>query len=180
MTYINFHAPIDMKTSQVLMNTLAQIVAKGEDEVYILLSSGGGMVISGVTLYNYIRALPLKVITHNVGIVNSVANVVFLAGDERYAVPNSSFLFHGVGFDIKQPTRFEEKQIRERLISLQRDTELLANIIKERTNLQLEEVKKLFLEAQTKNPEEAKQIGIIHEVQEVNIPKGANIISFVL
>jgi len=103
-----------------------------------------------------------------------------LAGDERFAVPNSSFLFHGVGFDITQPTRFEEKQIKERLLALQRDTELLANIISERTKLSLEEVKKLFLEAQTKNPQEATQVGIINEIREVKLPKGANIISLLL
>lgn len=162
------------------MNVLAQQITKGENEIYILFSSGGGRVNDGVTLYNYIKALPAKVIMHNIGVVDSIANVVFLAGDERFAVPNSSFLFHGVGFDITQPTRFEEKQIKERLLALQRDTELLANIISERTKLSLEEVKKLFLEAQTKNPQEATQVGIINEIREVKLPKGANIISLLL
>ena len=66
----------------------------------------------GVTLYNYIKSLSVKVVMHNVGLVNSIANVIFLAGNERYAVPHSSFLFHGVGFDIPQPTRLEEKEFK--------------------------------------------------------------------
>jgi ATP-dependent protease ClpP protease subunit len=179
MIYLNFHAPINPNTSQILMNVLAGQMRKAEKEIYVLFSSEGGRVNDGVTLYNYIKSLPTKVIMHNIGVVDSVANVIFLAGAERYAVPNSSFLFHGVGFDITQKTRFEEKQIKERLLSIQRDVGLMANIIVERTKLPLEDVKKLFLEAQTKNPEEAKSVGIISEIREVNIPQNATIISLV-
>jgi len=66
-------------------------------------------VRDGVTLYNFIRSLPVKTIMHNIGIIDSIANVVFLAANERYANPSSSFLFHGVGFDVNQPARLEEK-----------------------------------------------------------------------
>ena len=33
---------------------------------------------------------------HNIGSIDSIANVIFLAGQKRYAAPNSSFLFHGI------------------------------------------------------------------------------------
>ena len=111
--------------------------------------------------------------------MNSIANVVFLAGAERYAVPHSSFLFHGVGFNIPQPTRFDEKQVRERLMSIQKDQETISEIIAARTKLTKAEVGKMFLEAQTKTPSEAKTSGIIHAIKEAKIPDGAKIISFV-
>ena len=56
--------------------------------------------IDGVIIL--LAAMPFKLATHNVGRVNSIGNVVFLAGEERYAVPHSAFMFHGVGFDVKQ------------------------------------------------------------------------------
>jgi ATP-dependent Clp protease protease subunit len=180
MIYINFNAPINPNTSQILMNALSDQIMKGQKEIYILFSSQGGSVADGITLFNFIKALPAKVIMHNTGVVDSIANVVFLAGAERFAVSNSSFLFHGVGFDITQPTRFEEKQLKERLVGIQRDTELMANIIIERTKLSLEQVKTFFLEAQTKNPEEARLVGIIDAIAEVKIKEGTGIISLVL
>ena len=161
------------------MNVLAEQIRRGENEIKIIFSSPGGNVINGITLYNFIRSLPATITFHNIGLVDSVSNVIFLAGDNRYAVRNSSFLFHGVGFTISKPVRFEEKQLREKMLTIERDTGLLANIIAERTELTLEQIRELFLEAQTKNPEEAEEVGIIDEIRDVEIPANANIISLV-
>jgi len=93
MIYVNFHAPINAKTSQILMNVLAQQITKGENEIYILFSSGGGRVNDGVTLYNYIKALPAKVIMHNIGVVDSIANVVFWQVMKDSPFPIHHFFF---------------------------------------------------------------------------------------
>jgi len=179
MVFINFNAPIVEKTCQELMAFLAEQTRKGESEAYVLFSSGGGAVPPGVTLHNFIMSLPIRVIMHNTGIVDSIANVVFLAGAERYAVPHSSFLFHGVGFDVRQPTRFEEKQVKERLLSIERDQQLIGEIIAGNSKLDLNKIKEMFLEAHTITPEQAKEVGIIQEIRKVKIPTGANIQSFV-
>ena len=144
-----------------------------------MLSSLGGSVKDGVTLYNYIKSLPAKTIIHNIGMVNSIANVIFLARNERYTAPHSSFLFHGVGFDIPQPTRLEEKELKEKSKVIERDQTLMSEIIAERTKLPIEEIRKLFLEARTKTPEEAKKIYLIQEIKEVKIPEGVKVFSLV-
>ena len=41
---------------------------------------------------------------HNVGQVDSSANVIFLAADERYASPHTTFLFHGMNYTFSNPT----------------------------------------------------------------------------
>ncbi len=44
--------------------------------------------------------------------------MILLAGEKRYACKHSSFMFHGVGFDIMgQNMRFEQKLLRQRLDS---------------------------------------------------------------
>jgi ATP-dependent protease ClpP protease subunit len=48
-----------------------------------MLSSPGGHVMLGMNLYNVLRALPIKLTTHNVGNVDSIGNAVFLAGNPR-------------------------------------------------------------------------------------------------
>ncbi len=42
------------------------------------------------------EGVPYKLITHNVGNVDSIGNVIFLAAEERYACSTSTFMFHGV------------------------------------------------------------------------------------
>jgi ATP-dependent protease ClpP protease subunit len=160
------------------MNFLANQMNEGEREFYILLSSPGGGTREGITLYNYLQSLPAKIITHNIGIIDSIGNIIFLAGKERYAVPHSSFLFHGVGFNIDQPARLEEKDLKEKIKIIERDEKLISEIIAEKTKLSVEEIREIFLEAQTKTPEEAKKIGLIHEIKEVKIPESAKVFSF--
>jgi ATP-dependent Clp protease protease subunit len=179
MIYVNFSAPIDMKTAQLLMGLLSDQVNKGEKEICLLFSSPGGQVNPGVTLYNFLKALPVKIITHNIGVVDSIGNVVFLAGAERYAAPNSSFLFHGVGFDISQPIRFEEKQLKERLLGIERDQKLIGDIIVQNTLLSIENVREMFLEAKTLTPEEAKNAGLVKEIRPAKVPSGAKIATLV-
>ncbi len=84
MIFINFSAEINPHTSEALMSFFAEQINNGENEFYIMLSSFGGSVKDGITLYNYIKALPAKVIMHNIGMVNSIANVIFLAAEDRY------------------------------------------------------------------------------------------------
>ena len=88
-------------------------------------------------------------------------------------------MFHGVGFDITTNTRFEVKNLREKLDSLLAEQKKLGAIITECTNIPAKEVEDLFLMSVTKDPAWAKEKGIIQDVREVQIPPGASIQQFV-
>jgi ATP-dependent protease ClpP protease subunit len=148
-------------------------------QVYLLLSTPGGSVMNGLNLYNVLRAMPFEIITHNVGSVNSVGNMIFLAGNKRYAVTNATFMFHGVGFIFSQGQRLEEKDIREKLKGVLRDQKRIGDIISQHTNLSDSEIKTLFTEARTVDANFAIEKGIIHEVREAQIPSGSPVISLV-
>ena len=180
ITYLSFSSEVSQKTTEALLGTCADLANKGADTVHLPLSTPGGNVLNGITVYNVLREMPFKLITHNVGGVNSIGNVVFLAGEERYAVPDSTFMFHGVGFDVTQPTRFEEKLLRERLDNVESDQRKIAAIINERASFaDQEEVASLFLKAATKDPAYALERGIIHDIRQVQIPRGAPIVQLV-
>ena len=178
--YVSFSAEISQNTTEVLLATCANLVAQKVPTVHLLLSTPGGMVMNGLNLYNILRAMPFKLITHNVGSVNSIGNVVFLAGEERYANPHATFMFHGVGFDMSgQTMRFEEQNLRERLDSIVADQARIGRIMCERTRLSQEETKGLFLESQTKDPDFARSKGIIHDIRDFKLPNGAPFIQLV-
>jgi ATP-dependent protease ClpP protease subunit len=179
VVYISFSAEINAHTTESLIAALANCANKGVKEVYLLLSTPGGLVMNGMNLYNVLRAFPFKLTTHNVGNVDSIGNAVFLAGTTRYASPHSTFMFHGVGFDTPPGMRLEEKSLRERLDSILSDQTRIGGIIAERTNMTEEQIKGLFREAQTKDAAFAAGCGIIHEVRDVQIPPGSPIVSLV-
>ena len=51
-TYINFHAAINPNTVQNLMSAISQKLNVGTAHFYILLSTPGGTVPSGMTVYS--------------------------------------------------------------------------------------------------------------------------------
>ncbi len=173
VAYVSFSAEISQKTTEALLGLIGQLSTQGTHTVHLLLSTPGGAVMCGMNLYNMLRGFPCHLVTHNVGSVDSIGNVIFLAGEERYANARSTFMFHGVGFDITQKTRLEEKLLRERLDSLQADQQRIGEVIVERTNIPADEVRELFLEAKTRDPEYAVANGIIDEIREVQVPAGA-------
>ncbi len=124
----------------------------------------------GLTVYNVLRSLPINVTTYNVGSVNSIGNVVFLAGDKRYAAKSSSFMFHGVGFDIDK-ARFEEKELNAKLAGLQNDQALIADVIVRHTKITKEHVRDLFLNAAFVPAAEARSWGIVDEVRDIAFAK---------
>jgi ATP-dependent protease ClpP protease subunit len=177
--YVSFSAEIIPQTTESLIAALSNCANQGVSEVRLLLSTPGGQVMNGINLYNVLRAMPFKLVTHNVGNVDSIGNAVFLAGRDRLACPHSTFMFHGVGFDAPSGLRFEEKFLRERLDGILADQNRIASIMEERTSLSAKQIKPLFREAKTKDATYAVSAGIVHKIEDVNIPAGAPVISLV-
>jgi ATP-dependent Clp protease, protease subunit len=177
--YVSFSAEINPNTTEALIALASNSINRGAKEIYLMLSTPGGTVMNGLNLYNVLRALPIKLITHNVGNVDSIGNAVFLAGQERYACPHSTFMFHGVGFDTPTQTRFEEKSLRERLNSILADQKRIGDIVRERTHISASQIRNLFKEARTKDADYARSVGIVHDIRDVTIPSGSSIFSLV-
>ena len=163
---------------EILIQALSNLAQQGVKEVYLAFSTPGGSVAQGITLYNFLRGVPFKLTTHNIGNVDSIGNAIFLAADTRYACAQSTFMFHGVGFD-RPAGRFEEKNLREMLDGLGADQQRIGNIIADRTDIPQNEAEKFFREAQTKTAEFARERGIIHEIREFDLPSSTPVISFV-
>ncbi len=177
--YISFQAEVNPSTSEALLSVVAKQIQDGHRHIHLLLSTPGGNTNNGIAIYNTLRALPIQLTTYNVGTVNSIGNVIYLAGEARYACVTSSFMFHGVGFDLRQPTRWEEKDLMEKLDNLRNDQGLIAEIISQRTNIDPEEANRLFLQAAFLRAEEAKTKGIVHDIMDAQVPEGAPFLQLV-
>jgi ATP-dependent protease ClpP protease subunit len=161
------------------MRAMADYVNQGFREVHLLLSTPGGSVMHGINIYNVLRGLPITLTTHNVGNVDSIGAVVYLAGERRYTCPQATFMLHGVAFGTAAPTQFFERNLRERLLSVQRDQERIKAIYNERAGIDPEVAEKFFLGESNINSAEAITRGLAHEVRAVQIPAGSPILQLV-
>jgi ATP-dependent protease ClpP protease subunit len=177
--YVSFSAEINANTTESLIAAMTNCVGQGIREVQLLLSTPGGQVMNGINLYNVLRAFPFKLVTHNVGNVDSIGNAIFLAGEERYACEHSTFMFHGVAAGVQEATQLGARQLREHLASVQADELRIGSIIEQRTNLGHREVLALFREARTKDAAYAVSTGIVHKIKDVQFTPGSPIIALV-
>ena len=75
--------------------------AEGATELQVHISSDGGHTDDAFALYNFFKSLALPVAMHNIGNVESMAVIVYLAGSRRLAASNARFKIHSLhwGFD---------------------------------------------------------------------------------
>lgn len=176
--YVTFHDNINSQSANRIITTCTQIIQQFTPKtLYFVFSSGGGSVDSGVAVYNYLRGLPCKVVMHNVGSIDSIANAIFLAGTERYSAPNAAFLLHGVSWGFGQGANLSYAQMKETLSRFDAAEQLFAGIMEERTSFTSKEVRKLFRQGQSKDPSYALSKGIIHEIRNLDIIPGCQVIS---
>jgi ATP-dependent protease ClpP protease subunit len=177
--YFSFSADINQNTTENLITAMADCINKNVSKVYLLLSTTGGNVVNGLNVYNFLCGVPFELITHNVGNVDSIGNVVFLAGKKRYACPQATFTFHGVGYYIGQNQRLEENNLHEYLNNVLSDQKRIGAIICKHTKISISESEELFRSAQNKDVKFAIEKGIINEIKDVQIPTGTPTIPFI-
>jgi len=177
VVYINFYAPIIPPAVGALMQAVQGLLQKGVEKIVLLLSSPGGQVAAGLSLYNFLKGIPVRVETHNYGSVDSVALVVFCAGKKRYCVPNARFLMHGIGFNISGPARFEEKHLDEKMKGLKMDKANIVKVIAQNCKKSEEEISDDMREVRVLGPKEAINYGLVQEIKKELFPKGVKIIT---
>jgi ATP-dependent protease ClpP protease subunit len=170
--YLNFSSDVQPQVYQPLVNLVSQMIQQGHDEVNILMATNGGVVETGVALYNMLRALPIRVVTHNVGNVESIGNIIFLAGEERFAAPNATFMFHGVQWGATGPVQLNVPMLKQVLTSLEADEARIASIVADRSSVTEQTVKGFFRQGETKDAQYALASGIITDIKHPEIPPG--------
>lgn len=179
LVYISFSAQIDATTTETLLGVLSECANKKVKEVYLLLSTPGGSVMHGLTLYNMLKGMPFELTTHNAGNVDSIGNMIFLAGKKRYSCSGATFMFHGVGVTLNQNTRLEEKDLRGYSDNISNNNKRIGTVIAERSKLTGNNIDSLFAQATTMTAQDAFVAGIVHEIREINILPNCPIVTLV-
>lgn len=167
-------ADVQTVQSAKLKQAITDCVNKQYDELYFLISSGGGNVFEGLSLAAYINALPMKTTMHNVGQIDSVATAIFAAGKERIGAANASFMFHGISTTLNGV--FLESQLKELYEGAKRSKEDIAKAISKYSGIPLMDIEKLMVDGGViLTAERAKSLKFISNIAEPAIPQGADV-----
>lgn len=81
--YIRLLAPVVPETTDRLFKIIDQKIGSGVKKIHLLISSPGGSVFHGLSIYNYLKGAPIEVDTYNFGSVDSIGVVIFCAGKKK-------------------------------------------------------------------------------------------------
>lgn len=90
---INIYGEID---DDYVAHALSGWMEREYDSVEVRISSPGGCVGDGITIYNALKACGKPVRTIVDGFACSIASVIFMAGDERIMTDTSLLMIHNV------------------------------------------------------------------------------------
>jgi ATP-dependent Clp endopeptidase proteolytic subunit ClpP len=129
-----------------------------EKTIYIEMCSFGGCERSGFALYDKIKSINNDVVIIATGCIESMALIVYLAGDSRFATKSCSFMNHKGTDSIEGDIHQLESHLK-----INKELEKKCNtIVSENTILSLEEAEKQICGCDYFfDVEEAKKLGIV-------------------
>ncbi|HZV64080.1 MAG TPA: ATP-dependent Clp protease proteolytic subunit [Telluria sp.] len=77
-----------------VFEAVSHMTEEGVDTAHVLMQSNGGYVSDGLCLYNFLANAPVKFVMYNGGAVASIAVILFLSGQRRYASETARFMVH--------------------------------------------------------------------------------------
>ncbi len=155
--------PINDQVANVIVAQLLYL--EHEDpkrDIYLYVNSPGGVITSGLAIYDTMQMIEAPVSTIAVGVTASMGTVLLTAGTsgKRYALPNATIHLHQpLGGVQGQATDIE---IAAREILRQRD--LINGILKRHTKMDDEQIAKYTDRDFFMTPELAAELGVIDEV----------------
>ena len=119
---------------------LSQEIDGDYDEIVVNISSFGGSVAEGISIYNQLKAHPAKITTVTNGFCCSIASIIFLAGDERKMYANSIMLIHNAWTACQG----NANDLRREADVLEKITDLSIKVYCEKSGLSKDEIKELL------------------------------------
>lgn len=174
--WVQFFAPVNGESIGLLVNLLQNAVLDGTERVHLLLSTPGGAVSYGLTLYALLRGLPIEVWTYNVGQVDSIGVVVYCAGTRRLAAPQTRFLLHGIRTSLGKGV-YTTEQLREIVTEMETDQRNICRVLAEATGQALEKVERDLSGSLTLLPEQAKEYRLVDEIATEIVPPQASLVT---
>ncbi len=155
--------PINDQVANVIVAQLLFLEREDRDrDISFYINSPGGVIYSGLAIYDTMQLIQAPVVTIAVGATASMATILLTAGPQgrRYALPNSTIHLHQPLGGVQGQASDIEIEAKEIL----RMRDLLNSILREHTGLSEEQIAHYTDRNFYMTAEMAKELGIIDEV----------------
>ena len=159
------NGPVHDGMSSLIVAQLLHLEAENPSkEISMYINSPGGVVTSGLSIYDTMQYIRPKVSTLVIGQAASMGSLLLTAGEKgmRYSLPNSRIMVH-------QPSGGYQGQATDIMIHAEETLKLkrrLNEIYVKHTDRKLEEVEHALERDNFMSPEDAKEWGLIDEIVE--------------
>lgn len=133
-------------------------------DIFFYINSPGGVVTSGLSIYDTMQYISPDVTTLCMGLAASMGSLLLTAGakGKRYSLPNSRIMIHQPSGGFRGQATDIEIHAREILTLRSR----LNKIYEKHTGVSLTQIEKAMERDNFMSPEEAKKFGLIDEIIE--------------
>jgi ATP-dependent Clp protease protease subunit len=164
--------PVDDQVANLIIAQMLFLAHEDPDQdIRLYINSPGGIVYSGLAIYDTMQMIKPDVATFCMGMGASMAAVLLAGGShgKRFALPNARVMIHQGSAGFRGAVPDIEVVARETLSLTTKLTEILAT----HTGQQFEKVKRDTERDYYMTAQEAKEYGIVDEVLEPSkIPAG--------
>jgi ATP-dependent Clp protease protease subunit len=170
---VHFIGPIHHNSACTVRNLCLQALQSGASEIELHMSTEGGNMTAGFALYFFLKSLPVPLTTYNLGSVESVGVVIFLAGSKRFACPGTRFLVHPLHWGFGSLVAADHSRVSEWRDCLDFDAERYAAIFEDATRAAgvRDDIRThLFGNARIFDADQALAAGIIQGAVQARLP----------
>ena len=156
--------PVEDSSAKDIVEQLSYLsFTHAEEPVHFYINSPGGMVTSGMAIYDIMHAISTPVYTYCMGVAASMASILLSGGEKgnRYIYPTAEVMIHQPsmgGFQARSP----DIEIHARQII--KTKEIAARILAENCGQTLQKIKKDFDRDYWMDAGEAIAYGIVDKV----------------
>lgn len=167
MRHLVYLGAINERGCRNTMILLSEALRDGDEKVALHLASRGGDVMAGMGLYNFIKMLSLTIHTHALGVCESIAATVLLAGTERSCAPAGQITLHAPTYS-EGPMMGQPANTRDLIAQPFRDLGWSGEDIADRFAVNNDFVM---------TPERACELRVIHTISDLTINASDTVIS---
>jgi len=160
---IRLDGEVNGAMAAVAQASLQYLNAQNKDEpIRMIINSPGGSVMDGLAIYDTMQEIEAPVHTQGYGLMASMGSLLLVAGDKRYAAPNSSIMIH----QVSAGTRGTHEDMEVGQENTERLYKQLVDIYVAHCGIEEEDMYKLLARDNWLTPEEGVQINLIDAVME--------------
>ncbi len=156
---------ITMENLPGQMETIKKIYEQDPSEwITLYLTSEGGSTYAGFALYEFLMRLEAKIQTVGLGSVDSIAPLIFLAGEHRVISSGTTLIFHETGRSYEK-IRLSTSDHKRIYLELRGWDNRYAKIIEQRTGTPMKKIKAIIRsDIFVLSAEQCLKFGFAHEI----------------